>query len=214
MIEEDKIKYVNDVVDLYSTEEVENFKPDVFTDEQKKDLKYLKNLADKKLNPDKPFTDPENWNAKVPEYLNAKAKKQSEQEHTEEMVKLHSTPYLDVPLNQAPIVKAVRNGRSPNYYWDHKKEQFFHRKTKKIAQTKDVVADYEKTGPRKYELKPVAIDLNKDNLKFILDYEQRILEQQQNQLEDIKAQEKFNQLTKTTEETDLSKGIGSLIGVS
>ena len=121
---------------------------------------------------------------------------------------------MDVPLNQAPIVKAVRNGRSPNYYWDHKKEQFFHRKTKKIAQTKDVVADYEKTGPRKYELKPVAIDLNKDNLKFILDYEQRILEQQQNQLDDIKAQEKFNQLTKTTEETDLSKGIGSLIGVS
>ena len=48
MTEEDKIKYVNDVVDLYSTEEVENFKPDVFTDEQKKDLKYLKNLADKK----------------------------------------------------------------------------------------------------------------------------------------------------------------------
>jgi len=208
MTEEDKIKYVNDVVDLYSTEEVENFKPDVFTDEQKKDLKYLKNLADKKLNPDKPFTDPENWNAKVPEYLNAK----SEQEHTEEMVKLYSTPYLDVPLNQAPIVKAVRNGRSPNYYWDHKKEQFFHRKTKKIAQTKDVVADYEKTGPRKYELKPVAIDLNKDNLKFILDYEQRILEQQQNKLEDIKAQERFNQISKPNEDSDLAKGLGALIG--
>ncbi len=212
MTEEDKIKYVNDVVNLYSAEEVKEFKPDVFTDEQKKDLNYLKNLADKKLNPDKPFTDPENWNAKVPEYLNAKAKKQSEKEYTEEIVKLHSNPYLEVPLNKAPIIKAVRNGRSPNYYWDHKKEHFIHRKTKEIAHASDVVVDYEKTGPRKYELKPIKINLNEDNLKYILDYEKRIREQHKTHLDNIKAQERFNQISKPNEDPDLAKGIGALIG--
>ncbi len=243
---------------------MDQFKLDLFTDEQKKDLNNLKDLADKKLNsntpgpfkdnvlndedkkdlallnknpevyidskidlydsepkpnPNVPFTDPENWNFKAKDYLDAKEKLVTRQKVEKEIdddnrltAHTFSTPYLDVPISEAWKVKEMKQGKSPDYRWDFNKKQFIHRKTKKITPTREVLDAYNKTGPIKYtkanlNIKPLESSTGSALTSLI--YQNR-KDEVENQKKSLELKQRYQKLLNDYENSKPKGGLPSL----